>query len=347
VFAKRFLQMLGLLLVFVTLLSACGPAAETPAPAEPTEVEAEPTEEAPEPAEEKLLIAGVVFQSDTFMQTVQAGIQAAADEGGAEVILGNTENDLTKESSMIDDYITRGVDAIVITPISADGSVAALKKAKEAGITIICFNTCVSEEGIASAYLVTKNEDLGMKTGEAAVKFIQEELGGEAKIGILNCDQFEGCPPRKEGFLAQMDQLPGVEVVADQAGWIADDSVPVAEAMLQANPDINLLWSANEGGTVGHALAVQSSGLAGEVFVFGTDMNNQMAQMLQSDDNILQGVTGQAPYQMGYDALNVALDALAGKEVEPYQNTPTIFFGRGNNELINMFVETEGKAIFE
>jgi hypothetical protein len=45
--------------------------------------------------------------------------------------------------------------------------------------------------------------------------------------------------------------------------------------------------------------------------------------------------------------LNVALDALAGKEVEPYQNTPTIFFGRGNDELINMFVETEGKAIFE
>jgi simple sugar transport system substrate-binding protein/ribose transport system substrate-binding protein len=303
-----------------------------------------PEEEA---AAEKRLVAGVVFQSDTFMQTTQAGMQAAADEIGAELILGNTENDLAKESSMIDDYITRGVDAIVITPISSDGSVAALKKAKEAGITVVCFNTCVSEEGIASAFLVTKNEDLGDKTGAAAVKFIEEELGGEAKIGILNCDQFEGCPPRKEGFLAQVSQLPGVEVVADQAGWIADDAVPVSEAMLQANPDINLLWSANEGGTVGHALAVQSSGLAGEVFVFGTDMNNQMAQMLQSDDGILQGVTGQAPYQMGYDAFKVAMDVLDGQSVEAFQNTPTIFFGRGNDELINMFVETEGKAIFE
>jgi len=203
VFAKRFLQMLGLLLVFVTLLSACGPAAETPVPAEPTEVEVQPTEEAPEPVEEKLLIAGVVFQSDTFMQTVQAGIQAAADEGDVEVILGNTENDLTKESSMIDDYITRGVDAIVITPISADGSVAALKKAKEAGITIICFNTCVSEEGIASAYLVTKNEDLGMKTGEAAVKFIQEELGGEAKIGIRCRGHAPGEPRHQPAVVGQ------------------------------------------------------------------------------------------------------------------------------------------------
>jgi ABC-type sugar transport system substrate-binding protein len=83
------------------------------------------------------------------------------------------------------------------------------------------------------------------------------------------------------------------------------------------------------------------------VFVFGTDMNNQMAQMLQSDDNVLQGVTGQAPFQMGYDALNVALQVVAGQEVEAYQTTPTIFFGRGDDELINLFIETEGKAVFE
>jgi ABC-type sugar transport system substrate-binding protein len=307
--------------------------------------------EAPESEAEtggELLIAGVVFQSDTFMQTVQAGMQAYADDAGdIELILGNTENDLTKESSMIDDYITRGVDAIVITPISADGSLAALKKAKEAGITIICFNTCVNEEGIADAFLVTKNEDLGRKTGEAAVAFIENELGGEAVIGMLNCDQFEGCPPRKEGFLQQVNDLPGVEVVADQAGWIADDAVTVSEAMLQANPTINLLWAANEGGTVGHALAVKSSGLAGEVFVFGTDMNNQMAQMLQSDDNILQGVTGQAPYQMGYDSLATTVQVLNGETVEYNQNTPTIFFGRGNDELIERFIETEGMALFE
>ncbi|MDM8008187.1 MAG: substrate-binding domain-containing protein, partial [Phycisphaerae bacterium] len=265
------------------------------------EVPAESAAPAPAAAK-KPLIAGVVFQSDTFMQTVQAGIQAAADKLGAEVILGNTDNKLDKEASMIDDYISRGVDAIVITPISSDGSVAALKRAKEAGIKIICFNTCVSDKTIPSAYLVTKNEDLGIKSGEAAVKFITERLGGKAKIGILNCDQFEGCPPRKTGFIEQLKAVPGAQVVADQAGWLADKAQPVAEAMLQANPDINVLWAANEGGTVAHANAVKTLGLSGKVFVFGTDMNNQMGQMLQANDDILQGVTGQAPFQMGYDA---------------------------------------------
>ena len=163
------------------------------------------------------------------------------------------------------------------------------------------------------------------------MKFITEELGGKAKVGLLNCDQFEGCPPRKEGFLAQLKALPGVEVVADQAGWLADKAQPVSEAMLQAKPDINILWAANEGGTVAHANAVKTLGLGGKVFVFGTDMNNQMGQMLQAKDDILQGVTGQAPYQMGYDSLASALDVLAGKTVEAVTNTPTIYFGRGND----------------
>ncbi len=169
---RRFFQFAAILVVLALLLSACAPAAApAPAPAQPAEqptAAPAPAEPTAAPAGEKMTVAGVVFQSDTFMQTVQAGMQAAADEAGAELILGNTENDLAKESSMIDDYITRGVKAILITPISSDGSLAALKKAKDAGITIICFNTCVSEPGIASGFLVTKNEDLGTTTGAAA-----------------------------------------------------------------------------------------------------------------------------------------------------------------------------------
>jgi ABC-type sugar transport system substrate-binding protein len=116
--------------------------------------------------------------------------------------------------------------------------------------------------------------------------------------------------------------------------------------MLQANPDINLLWAANEGGTVAHALAVKGSGLAGQVFVFGTDMNDQMAQMLLADDDILQGVTGQAPYQMGYDAMKTCLAVLEGQTVEAVQTTPTIFFGRGDTVMIQKFMDTGGNTIF-
>jgi ABC-type sugar transport system substrate-binding protein len=92
---------------------------------------------------------------------------------------------------------------------------------------------------------------------------------------------------------------------------------------------------------------VNTLGLAGKVFVFGTDMNNQMGQMLQSKDDILQGVTGQAPYQMGYDSLMAAAEVLGGIAQPELTNTPTIYFGRGNDEMINMFLAVEGKMLVE
>ena len=110
---------------------------------------------------------------------------------------------------MIDDYISRGVKAIVITPISADGSVAALKRAKDAGITDHLLQHVRERQDDPVGVPGDEERRPGHKSGEAAVKFITEKLGGKAKVGILNCDQFEGCPPRKAGFEEQLKALAG------------------------------------------------------------------------------------------------------------------------------------------
>lgn len=299
---------------------------------------------------EDIIIGGVVFQSDTFMQTFQDGLQAAADEKGVTLILANSETDLAKESNILSDLIVRGVDALIISTFSADGSVAAVSEMVEAEVPVICANTCLREDARAGvhSFLSTQNVDLGLKTGVAAASYIMENLDGKATIGILNCDTFpEACLPRKEGFLqALTDAGVEYEVAADQTGFLADAALPISEAMLQANPGINILWAANEGGTTAHVLAVQSAGIGDEVKVFGTDMSGQHAQFLQADNGILQAVTGQAPFQIGYDALNLALDVVDGKEVVADLIIPTILFARGDDEGINTFVETDGRAVF-
>lgn len=299
---------------------------------------------------EDVTIGGVVFQSDTFMQTFQDGIQAAADEKGVNLILANSETDLAKESNILNDLIVRDIDALIISPFSADGSVAAVSEVIGAEVPVICANTCLREDardGVFS-FLSTQNIDLGLKTGEAAARYINENLDGKATIGILNCDTFpEACLPRKDGFLQGLkDGGVEFEVVADQTGFLADAALPISEAMLQANPSINILWAANEGGTTAHVLAVQAAGIGDEVKVFGTDMSGQHAQFLQADNGILQAVTGQAPFQIGYDALVLALDVIAGNEVEADLIIPTTLFARGDDDSINTFVETDGRAVF-
>ncbi|MCX6080609.1 MAG: substrate-binding domain-containing protein, partial [Chloroflexi bacterium] len=120
--------------------------------------------------------------------------------------------------------------------------------------------------------------------------------------------------------------------------FMPDVGSTMAESMLQANPKINILWSENEGGTVGEVIAVRTMGLSGKVFVFGTDISTQLAEMLAADDNILQAVTGQAPRSMGGDSVKAALMALNGEKNEYYHVVANAFFSRDDQAAVQKFL---------
>ena len=104
---------------------------------------------------------------------------------------------------------------------------------------------------------------------------------------------------RVSGFKQELTQLPGVQIVAEQDAWLAEQAVKKAGDILTAHPEVNVIWAANEGGTVGAVMAVKNSGRAGKVLVFGTDTGEQLAEFLLNDDDILQAVTGQRPFEIG------------------------------------------------
>ncbi|MHC4202678.1 MAG: substrate-binding domain-containing protein, partial [Planctomycetota bacterium] len=259
-------------------------------------------------------IAGIVFQQDQFFRLIQFGMRDAAKKGGAELLEGNSANKPDKEIRLVNTYVERGVDAIVISPLSATASVVGLKRAKEKGIEIVTYNSTV-EGDLPAAYIESDQHDLGAQTGRAAVKYINEKLGGKAKVAILafRSQVSEQSDARSGGFKSEVTKLPGVEIVAEQDAWIADRAVTKAGYILTANPDLDIIWSANEGGTVGSVLAVKNEGRAGKVAVFGTDTSEQLARFLLSKDNILQAITGQKPFEIGSRAVETALDVLAGR----------------------------------
>jgi ABC-type sugar transport system substrate-binding protein len=109
--------------------------------------------------------------------------------------------------------------------------------------------------------------------------------------------------------------------------------------MLTAHPEINLVWAANEGGTVGAVTAVVNKGKAGSVFVFGTDMSEQIGTFLLASDDVLQAVTGQKPFEIGQRALTAAIDALAKKPVEKKVALPGILFSRHQSNEVKKYME--------
>lgn len=304
--------------LFALTLVACAPKVDAPvateAPAAPAATEAPAVTEAPAPAVNKV-VAGVVFQEDQFMKLLQLGYVAAAKEAGYECLTANTANDATKEAELINTYIAQKVAGIAISPVSEATSIAPLEEASKAGVQIAVSNTNIDKSDFIVGGYTSDNFAFCAQTGVVAAEYIKANMNGEAKIGIL---QFKSLLPeqsdaRVKGFLSELDKA-GIkyEIVADQDAWLQDKAVAVITDMLSANPSINLVFAANEGGTIGASLGLANAGLAGKVVVFGTDASEQIVDLLKDKSNVLQAVTGQDPYNIGYNTMKALINSLSG-----------------------------------
>lgn len=297
---------------------------------------------APAFAQDKPVIASIVFQGNSFMKSLQQGVREGAEAGGADVLEINIDGDQAKESEAIDTYIARKVSAIVIAPLSVTNSASALKRAKDAGITVVALNGGLEDKTIAAATFSTSNTDLGKTSGEAAARFITEKLGGTAKVGILAFSSLlpEQSGQRTGGFKEAAAMGNQIEVVTEQDAWLPEKAVTVATDIMTANPDINVIFAANEGGTIGAMQAVRNAGKAGQVFVFGIDGSEQLAKGLMAGDDVLQAVTAQSPREMGKMGAEAALKAIKAEAVEAETVVPTLPLNRADPAGIEAFVAT-------
>lgn len=326
------------------LLAACtaappdvpiSPAAATPEPVEPTPLPISPTA-----VNDKIVIGAILFQNDNFFETVALGIEETAKAAGADILFRFHEHDLDLETQWIEEFTEQGVDAIIISPRVEDGSVDAIQKAYEAGVKIVCFNGCFTEEATdkyVSAVFETDQYDLGYQVGDYLAGWLAEREMAKPHVGILSC-----CDRREAGFrqaLADNDVVWVEE--ANIEGYLAEPATAVGETILQNYLQVNILWAENEGGTIGAVNAVRRQNQAGDVFVFGIDISPQLAQMLLDEDDILQAVGAQSPRLMGNLAVQAALDAVTTGQDAGYNHVPTTFYSRDDRKAIEIYLQTQ------
>jgi len=263
----------------------------------------------------KIKLAGVIFQDDQFFRLIKFGMQDAAKKYDVDLLEGNSNNKPETEQQMLENFQTKKVDAIIISPLSFKGSVAALKDAHDKGIVIVTNNTAINAD-FPEGDVECSNEDLGSQTGKAAVKYINEKLGGKANVAIVafKSQNAEQSDQRTGGFKKEITALPGVKIVTEQDAWLTETSQKLVGDILTAHPEVNIVYGANEGGTSGAVLAAMDH-KASKVAVFGTDVSDQLIGYLQSKDDILQAITAQKPYDMGVRSVEIALHAI---KKEPY-----------------------------
>jgi len=257
--------------------------------------------------------------TNPFFLEMERGAREAAEEFGVqlEVVAAERETSIDQQIALIEDMVTRNVDAIIIAPIDSKAVAPALAQAKQAGIPVINLDNRIDAEAARSVGLevdifISADNEIG---GRLAGAYLATLLGGRGKVamleGIPGVDNAEG---RKRGFFAAMELFPDIEIVASQtAHWQTEEALNVFTNILQAHPDLDGLFAANDMMALGAIQAIEAAGKRGEIYVTSYD-NLEAAQ-----DAILRGemhaTIEQNPALMGYHGVRFAVDLINGKPV--------------------------------
>lgn len=294
-------------------------------------------------ADDKLTIGVIELFGGEFFTEARKGINDVATREGVEVLIENGDGDVAKEAAIVQTFITRQVDAVMISSQSPTGSLAAHKLLKEASIPVVCYDTCLNppeDKDYVQAFVTSDNKGLGTITGGEAAKYIKENLGGKATVVMLTCETFDVCKARRKGV---NEALAGLEITFadEQEAFVLDKARPIADAMLTAHPETNVFIAFNDGAAIAAGQAVEEAGLLGKVQVFAIDVNPQVAKMIADPNGAIKWTTGQDPYAMGAKGLEATIQAARGEAIaEFYQFTPSPTFSKADPAAAQAYVDS-------
>jgi len=265
------------------------------------------------------LIPGVL--ADGFYITMHKGADAAAKAVGADLIFqGPASWDVTLQVPVIDAIIARKPAAIMVAPVDKTQLIKPLRKAFDAGITIVCVDTFIGngvfQTGSGDAdfpisYVASDNV-LG---GRIAGRALAEAIGDKGKVYVSNVKPgVSTTDQREEGFKLEMKTHPNIEVLETQ--FNDDDSnkaAAQAQAVMGRVPDLAGIFGANLFSATGAANGVKQAGKTGKVKIAAFDAPEEIVGHLK--DGTFTLTIAQHPAEIGYFGLIAAFAHITGNPV--------------------------------
>lgn len=254
-----------------------------------------------------------------FWKSVHAGaIKAAREVGDAEVIFRGPEreDDREQEIALVQNFISSGVDAIVVAPLDAQALLAPVRQATAAGIPVIIIDSALAGEVGKDfvSFVATDN----YRGGQLAGQRLGEVLGDKGRVLLLRYQEGSASTTKREqGFLAALREHHGdIERLDPKryAGATRDTAQQAAENLLLVHSDVDGIFCPNESSTFGMLNALRSAGLAGKIKFVGFDASPPLVDAVRKGD--LAGLVVQNPFKMGYLGVKTAVAHLRGDEVE-------------------------------
>jgi ribose transport system substrate-binding protein len=190
-------------------------------------------------------------------------MKSEAEKRGAQLVYTDAAGSAAKQVADVNSMIAQGVDLIFLAPREEKPLIPAVMAAKKAGIPVILLDRNVDPSLAMPGkdYVTFIGSDF-IQEGKRVADWLIKNAGGKTKI--IELEGTTGSSPandRKKGFDDAIKAAGGFTILASQSGDFArDKGRQVAEALLQAHPDANVVYAHNDEMAIGAIAAVTAAG---------------------------------------------------------------------------------------
>jgi erythritol transport system substrate-binding protein len=210
-------------------------------------------------ASKKLIAIIVPSQDNPFFKAEADAAAARAIALGYRVRVDAHEDDAYRQDNLVDAAIASNAAALILDNAGAEASIAAVRRATNAGIAVFLVDREIEATGIARAQIISDN-DQGARLVATEFARVLTSKGDYAEL--IGRESDTNAQIRTEGFHAVLDRDPEMKLVAAQsANWSQSEAFQKTETMLQAHGEISGIIAGNDTMALGAAAAVKSAGL--------------------------------------------------------------------------------------
>jgi ribose transport system substrate-binding protein len=217
------------------------------------------------PTTEKKWRVGVTLltKQHPFYQELEAAMRETAEKEGIELLIQSAEFNLADQTAQVENFLTSGVDVLIICPVDSAGIAGAVKKANAAKVPVFTADIA-AQGGDVVCHVASDNVQGGRLAGEYLAKL----LGGKGKVVIIDHPVVTSVQDRTRGFMEAISKYPDIQVVDRPPGdGVRDKAMAVTETMLQKHPDLAGIFAINDSTALGALKAVESMGRTNVVIV--------------------------------------------------------------------------------
>ncbi len=249
-----------------------------------------------------------------FWITSKAGATDADEQmsdGEVLVDAGSSELAIDEQIAVVEDMLTKQVDALAVAPTAPAQLKPVLERASKQ-VPVLLVDTDIPSWDGKTTYIGTDN----FKGGQVAGEYIIDQMKGSGSLALIN--GVPGATSGEDRIAGVRDAVKGtdIEVVAEVAAdFDRAEGVSAMEDILQNNPNVNAVFAANDQMALGALEAIKSRGKTEDILLVGYDGTAEATEVIIKDQGIAATVA-QDPYEMGKVGVEEAVAAAKGQSVK-------------------------------